>query len=123
MSPQPCHNMQPFKSLAWQMPVEKGGAGCPTNKGYSLGNSIYPSTTNSVSSYSTPGGGVVESCPEIKCKHCPWKASDSEVSAIQAGTITECPKLWKKTIIKHMKQNQDCEICYKNYLQRLWVGG
>jgi len=77
--------------LGMQTPAERGGAGCPTSKGYDgMSNLFSTGSFNSVSSYGGKVGGISGSCPEIKCP-CGWKASESEVASIQAGTITRCP--------------------------------
>lgn len=76
--------------LGMQTPEERGGAGCPTSKGYDMSNFFSFDTINSASWYGGAYGAMSGNCPEIKCP-CGWKASDSQAKDIQAGTLTACP--------------------------------
>lgn len=39
-----------------------------------------------------------DTCYQIACKKCDWKASDMEALEIQKGKLTNCPKCgWKPT--------------------------
>lgn len=85
------------RNLGFQKPQERGGAGCPTSKGYSMSNTFSVSANMNSVAY---GGGRAdgtsrEDCPEIRCP-CGWKASESEANRVQSGSLTACPRCeWK----------------------------
>lgn len=69
----------------------------PGSNGCGLGSGFSETTTNKdPMTYQSMTKTTESSCPEIKCKKCPWKANEGEVKQINNRKLTKCPKCgWK----------------------------
>ena len=79
----------PFVSGYINRPYQAGFNGCGLGSGFSSGTTERfqePMTYQNMTSNQDK-----ESCPEIKCKNCPWKANNEQSKKVQSGKLKECP--------------------------------
>ena len=70
---------------------EAGSNGCGNGSGFAEIERNMTAMTYESLTKATEG-----ECPEIKCRKCPWKASEKEANDISKGRIDKCPKCgWK----------------------------
>lgn len=68
----------------------------PGANGCGLGSGFGAEREEGVMTYESMTKATEGDCPEIRCKKCPWKASEKEAQEIADGKRDKCPKCgWK----------------------------